>query len=450
MKVDERTTALQLLLEIERQQSYSNLLLRQRLREKDARFAARVTALVYGVLERRVTLDALIAHYTKKPASKLDLEVRMILQLGFYQLLYQDAVPDNAAVNETVKLCYAVKKVSAKGLVNAILRRFVREGKKLPLPNDAVRAASMRYACPEWLVRRWQKAYGKEEAERLMASSFGPAPLTVRVNTQKTTTEALTKKLEEAGVLVTPVQGFPHALHLAHTGNVEKLPGFSDGEFYVQDLSSQICAMVSGVQPGDVVYDLCAAPGSKSFTMALEMRDEGAVYAYDQYPHKIRLIEEGAQKLGLTSIHAALSDAAVWEENRPLADVVLCDVPCGGLGILRRKPEIRMKKPESIDSLAPLQRKILETGARYVKPGGRLVYATCSLNPVENEDAARAFLAAHPEFEPAKIPDFLQAARVEGSMVTIFPHHFGSDGFFFAVFTRTKQPKEESFCRSSN
>lgn len=444
MKQDERQTALALLLEMEQQKSYSNLLLRRRLSGEEARFAARVTALVYGVLERKITLEHLIRVYTQKPLNKLDAEVRWVLMLGFYQLLYQDALPDNAVVNESVKLCGTLRKASAKGMVNAILRRFLREGKPLSLPKDPLKAASVAHSCPEWLIRRWRKAYGAAEAEALLRDSFGPAPLTVRVNTQKTTDEALCARLRAAGVSVQVVEQVPHALVLSHTGNLTALPGFAAGEWYVQDLSSQLCALAAGAKPGDTVYDLCAAPGSKSFTMALWMENKGTVRAYDRYEHKLCLMEEGVARLGLSCVKPALYDAAAFDPKRLPADVVLCDVPCGGLGILRRKPEIKEKSPEEVDALAPLQGAILETGARYVKPGGRLVYSTCSLNPVENEAVARAFLAAHPEFSPAPVPPVLQGARVEGSMVTIFPRHFGSDGFFLALFTRSMDGKEES------
>jgi len=437
MKLDERQWAVTLLLQMEREKSYSNLLLRQKLPKNEPRFAARVTALVYGVLERKRTLEHLVKVYTQKPPEKLDDEVRLILMLGFYQLLYQDTVPDNAAVNEAVALCVVFRKGSAKGMVNAVLRRFVREGKEIVYPKDPLLKTAVRYSVPEWLVRRWRKAYGGEEAEKLLAASFGPAPLTIRVNTLKTDAETVKTALEKQGVTVNAVKGFPNALILSHTGNLEKLAGFQEGAFYVQDLSSQICAEMTGARPGDVVYDLCAAPGSKSFTMAQLMENKGTLCSYDQYEHKISLMREGADKYGITCMETAIADAAVFDAARPMADVVLCDVPCGGLGIIRRKPEIKYKEEKEIDALAPLQAAILETGARYVKPGGRLLYSTCSLNPVENEAVATAFLARHPEFRPAPLPDFLQKARVDGSMVTIFPHHFGSDGFFFAVFDKT-------------
>ncbi len=425
----QRQTALQILLQLQLQQSYSNLALQQMLPKNAPPSANRfITALVYGVIERQLTLDRIIEQYTNR---KLDPEVRVILQMGFYQLLYMDQVSDNIAVNETVTLCHAVKKVSAKGMVNAILRRFLRDGKSLPVSKDPWVQKSITYSTPEWLVKRLYEEYGKERTTAFLQNALKPAPIYIRVNTNKTTATQLAKTLQQHGIIVkeTPL---PNALQLKQLGNLERLETFQQGHFYVQDLASQLCAILSEVQPHQLVYDVCAAPGSKSFSMALEMQNTGRVVAFDLYEHKISLIRQTANRLGLDNIQATLSDATVFDQNLEKADVVLCDVPCGGFGIIRRKPEIKYKEKSSVAELPQLQLQILKNAARYVKIDGRLIYATCSLSRAENDQVVSAFLQEHPSFELLPPPEpYLQYS--ENNCLTLFPEYFGSDGFFIAV-----------------
>ncbi len=429
----QRKLVFRLLEQVRTRQSYSNLILNHALRQPDfSGSAGFVSALFYGVLERQITLDAVLAPYLK--GKKLDPPVRTILQMGLYQILFLDSVPDAAAVNESVQLCVTAKVFSAKGLVNGVLRRFLREGKPFhPQQMPPWQA----YSCPQWLYRLWKADYGKETAVKLMLAGLGRPPVTVRVNTQKISTRAFALSLQEQGVKAVPCRWVKDGLLLSHTGGVEGLPGFAEGWFYVQDSSSQLCASLMEAKPGQQIYDICAAPGGKSCALALEMKDQGRVLSFDLYPQKVELIRQNAARLGLDSVQPRQWDALVWEENRPLADGVLCDLPCSGYGVLRRKPEIRQRPREDGAALADLQRKLLEVSSRYVRPGGTLIYSTCTLSRQENQDNANWFLQTHPEFAPLPLPKELEElGLLEGHMLTVFPHRGDGDGFFIARMRR--------------
>ena len=429
----QRRLVFRLLEQVRTQKSYSNLALHHALSQPD--FSGNpgfVSALFYGVLERQITLDAVLAPYLK--GKKIDPPVRTILRMGLYQILFLDSVPDSAAVNESVQLCAPAKVFSAKGLVNGVLRRFLREGKPFhPQQMPPWQA----YSCPEWLYRQWKADYGKETALELMQAGLGRPPVTVRVNTQKMTTQSFVEALQTQGVESVPCRWAENGLLLSHTGGVEQLPGFAEGWFYVQDSSSQLCASLMEAKPGQRIYDICAAPGGKSCALALEMKDQGELLSFDLYPQKVELIRKNAARLGLTCIHPLLWDASVWDQTRPLADGVLCDLPCSGYGVLRRKPEIRQHPKEDGAALAKLQRELLEINSRYVKPGGTLIYSTCTLSKQENQDNANWFLQSHPEFAPLPLPEELgQLGLLEGNMLTIFPHRGDGDGFFIARMVR--------------
>ena len=429
----QRRLVFRLLEQVRTQKSYSNLALHHALSQPD--FSGNpgfVSALFYGVLERQITLDAVLAPYLK--GKKIDPPVRTILRMGLYQILFLDSVPDSAAVNESVQLCVPAKVFSAKGLVNGVLRRFLREGKPFhPQQMPPWQA----YSCPEWLYRQWKADYGKETALELMQAGLGRPPVTVRVNTQKMTIQSFVEALQTQGVESVPCRWAENGLLLSHTGGVEQLPGFAEGWFYVQDSSSQLCASLMEAKPGQRIYDICAAPGGKSCALALEMKDQGELLSFDLYPQKVELIRKNAARLGLTCIHPLLWDASVWDQTRPLADGVLCDLPCSGYGVLRRKPEIRQHPKEDGAALAKLQRELLEINSRYVKPGGTLIYSTCTLSKQENQDNANWFLQSHPEFAPLPLPEELgQLGLLEGNMLTIFPHRGDGDGFFIARMVR--------------
>ncbi len=441
-----RMAAAKALIKVEQKGGYSNLSLdtllsQSGLPRRDRAFAA---ALFYGVLERMLTLDGVIGAHSKTPLEKLTVQVRVALQMGLYQMLYMDSVPDSAAVNESVNLIKALGLSKASGFVNGVLRSVLRAEKKLPLPDeesDLPEHLSLRYSCPRWLVERWLKSYGPARCRGILEASLGRPPLYIRVNTVKTDMPSLISRLEAEGVQARPVQGVENALALAGTGEMGSLPAFQEGLFHVQDLASQLCARAMAPGPGERVYDLCSAPGGKAFTMAQLMENRGELLAFDIHKHKINLIAEGAQRLGLDCIKSALGDASRFREDLPAADRVLCDVPCSGLGIIRRKPEIKYKEEQSLLGLPSIQYKILENAAKYVKVGGRLLYSTCTLCREENEKNTERFLQEHPEFGPCALPacfDRLFPPRESAHQVTIFPEDMGSDGFFIAVFTKLR------------
>ena len=430
-----RKLAVQLLDRTEQEQSYSNLLLdgalsRSQLEERDKRLCA---SLYYGVIERRITLDTVISHYSKQPLRKLDGTVRNILRLGIYQLLYCDQIPSRAAVNESVKLTKTCRKSGASGFVNAVLRSFLRDDCRIPYPKEKKAAMAVKYAVPQWLLEQLLAAYGTEKTEAFLTDALQPAPRYIRINPVACTGEALEQALGESAV-PTMLEG---AYRLC-AGDIRSLPEFQKGWFYVQDLASQICAMALGAEAGETVLDLCAAPGGKTCTIAAGMAQSGHVYAFDLAPHRVKLIEANVQRLGLKNVTAAQGDATRFLPEYAGADRVLCDVPCSGMGVLRHKPEVKEKQPEELKSLPPLQLSILENGARYVKDGGILQYSTCTVLPAENEVVVEQFLERHPEFLPEPVaPEFGEAFA--SPMLTILPELCGSDGFFIAKFRKKKE-----------
>ena len=297
---------------------------------------------------------------------------------------------------------------------------------------------SVKYSVPEQTVKLFADAYSDRTACEIFEAMSERAKIFVRVNTQKCTADELIEILARQGVEGRKTDGFPDALELVNGGAVEHLDAYKKGLFHVQDLSSQLCCMALDPQPGDTVYDMCAAPGGKSFTLAELTRCKGKILAMDVYPSRLTLIENGAERLGLDNIAVIPNDAAKVNPALKKADRVLCDAPCSGLGILRRKPEIRYKTLEDIDKLPILQYDILCSSAEYVRVGGRLVYSTCSLNPAENAAVCDKFLSEHKNFEAVRI--FPNIKRVDGNenYLTLMPQIHGTDGFFIAAFTRTE------------
>ncbi len=435
-----RQTAFEILNKINRDASYSNLTLDSALTGKDLTDtdAALVSALVYGVLERSITLDYALSRHLKQPIKKLKPQVLTALRLGTYQLLFMDRIPASAAVNESVALVRNSGCAFAAGLTNAVLRAISREDLILPDESDRELYLSVKYSFPPWLVRLWRDGYGYDNAEGIMAACVGRPPLTVRVNTLRTNVPQLKQLLTREGV---EAEDAPceNALNLGKCGSVEKLKSFQEGLFHVQDAASQLCAAALDPQPGDTVLDLCSAPGGKAFTAAQRMNDTGRIICCDIHSHRLALIKQGANRLGLRSVDVALNDASVFHDKLPMAQRVLCDVPCSGLGIIRRKPEIRFKNPAEIDNLPELQYNILNCSANYVQRGGRLVYSTCALNPAENEAVARRFLREHGDFSAVEPTVGREKSFMRDHTLTLTPHMDQTDGFFIAVFERGGQ-----------
>lgn len=435
MMLNARDAAVRLLLKIDRDDAYSTLSVAEeseKNRFPDGREQALFAALVYGVLERRVTLDYNIGLYLTAPLKKLHPKTLCILRVAAYQLLYMDKVPARAAVSEAVAQAKRMGVGFTASLINAVLRKLSEAGERLPDPADEKTYLSVRYACPLPLLEHFLTYYGREQAERILAAFLGRRELFLRLNPLRG--EDIPARLAAEGLTVTPTD-LENCVSLTGTGNIAALPSFREGLFHVQDRSSQLCCKLLGARPGETVADCCAAPGGKSFTVAEYMHNDGMLYANDLYEHKRQLIAEGAARLGLTCIKPLCGDAMDLPDKIVSADRVLCDAPCSGLGVIGRKPEIRYKTPESFASLPELQYRLLSRCAVMVKPGGTLLYSTCTLNPAENEDVCDRFLASSPEFAVSDDP-FYASLRGGGRYITFFPEPAGGDGFFVALLRR--------------
>lgn len=435
-----RQIAFEALLKIHRDSAYSNLAVDAALKENahlDDRDKAFVSNIVYGTLDRLILIDYNLSLYLNQPVKKLKPELHTILRMGVYQLLFMDKVPSRAAVNESVNLAKMNKSSFAASLVNAVLRRVADNGVRLPdCAPDSPEYLSIKYSCPEWILSMWIDAYGVENAVALAEKALDAPPLVIRVNTLKTNTDDLILKLADEGVVAEKANGFENALVIKNSGGVENLNAYREGLFHAQDFASQLCCKALDAKEGETVFDLCSAPGGKAFTIAESMNNTGCVRAFDIYQSRVDLIKNGAARLGLSNVYTYLSDASIFNENYGMADRVLCDVPCSGLGIIRRKPEIRFKNRSDIDNLPDLQYRILCNAIRYLKDGGRLVYSTCTLNPKENSEVCDRFLAEHPDFSVINVFEDLSRYSHEDKYLTLMPHLHSTDGFFFAVFVK--------------
>lgn len=436
-----RNTALNVLMKIEQDNAYSNIALNNAIRENklsgvDSSF---VSALVYGVLERKITLDYIIKQYSKIPLKKIEIKTKMILRLGILQLIFMDKIPESAAVNESVNLAKKHKLQKSSGFINGILRSITRSAEKYKLPDksDKVLYYSVKYSAPQELVKLWINSYGELNTEQLLKSLGGRPKICARVNTLKNDKNSLIAELAKENVRAEENPFLENAVSLTETGSIERLSAYKSGKLHIQDSSSQLCVDFLSPKPREVLLDICSAPGGKSFTAAQYMGDRGKIFACDLYNHKLKLISDGAKRLGIHSIVTLKRDGASSDVSLPLADKILCDVPCSGLGILSRKPEIRYKDNLITADLPELQYKILCQSAQYLANGGRLVYSTCTLNPAENNKNARRFLEEHPDFYGVKLslpPQINRAIDENDYEITLMPHTSGTDGFYIAVF----------------
>ena len=434
-----RKIVLKALLKLEKDDGYSNIIIDNAIQTaglegRDANFAA---ALFYGVLERKLTLDYIIQTYSKQGSTKIKPIVLQVLRLGLYQLLYMDKVPDSAAVNESVRLIKAMGLSSLSGYVNAVLRAFLRDGKQIKYPDDPVERLTVEFSCPRPIVDSFIADYGLPLAKTILSGFTKQRGVTIRVNTVKIEQKAFEDMLNAAGVAFEKSEICEHALLLKQQGSVEKLCGFEKGYFHVQDLSSQLCAKALGAKPGDRVLDVCAAPGGKSFTIAENMQNNGEVLALDKYPQKVEMIQKSAKRLGLSCVKADVNDAGFFNSNLGSFNKVLCDLPCSGLGILGKKPEIRYKNVAFLDKLPVLQYDLLDKSAQYLENGGVLVYSTCTLRQAENREIADRFLQEHNDFEPFPVlPGVKRCVDEPEHILTLFPGIHNTDGFFISAFQK--------------
>lgn len=441
MKDIARHTALQALLQMEQNEGYSNIVIDKALRANglNRRDASLAAVIFYGVLERRLTLDHFLRGCLKDPRKRPDPRIWMLLRCAAYQILFLDRVPDSAVVNEAVEEAKTIKGGTYAGMVNGVLRSLSRKKPLLSLPEGtSVEALSLRYSVPQELISLWRKSYGKSVTMGILKDFEQRPPLYIRINPLRATVETLRVSLAEKGFSLTPLSYPPGAAVLEGEGSPAALEEFQQGMFHIQDLSAQLACSLLEAKAGQTLCDCCAAPGGKSFTLAENMENTGTMYSFDLYKGRVGLIQQGAQRLGLSPVIAQRRDASKPYTELPPMDGVLCDVPCSGYGVIRRKPEIRYKPLISVKGLPELQLTILSHGAELVKPGGLLLYATCTLNPAENGEVAQAFLDSHSEFAPApfQLPGVEHLVEEPAHTLTMLPAGGGSDGFFAARFRR--------------
>ena len=432
-----RETALNVLIACRKEEGWSNGVLKEYIsRDRlDRRDAALATRLCYGVVQNRKLLDFYLSQLLTGKVKNLHPAVRDILHLGLYQIFLMDKIPESAAVNESVDLAkrYCKKVRSAPGLVNAVLRSGVRSKGQLKEP----KSWEDKYSHPGDLINALKAYVGKARMEAMLQANNAIPPMVVQVNTLKVSTGELVAMLEEAGVSVASHSWMKDALILSGTGSIEQLEAFQRGLFYVQDPASKLSVLCAELPEEEIhILDCCAAPGGKSFAAAIATAGKARITSCDVYPHKAELIAKGAERLGLP-ITAQVQDATQFREQWDQAfDAVICDAPCSGYGIIRKKPDIRYKDLNKMKELPALQRAILEVQCRYVKPGGVLMYSTCTLVHEENEGMAESFLKDHPEFQLEPLPLPAPFPKNESGMQALIPGEYDTDGFFISRLRR--------------
>ncbi len=432
-----RETALNALIACRKGGAWSNGVLKDYIvRDRlDRREAALATRMCYGVLQNRMKLDFYLKQLLTGKLRDLHPVIRDILHLGLYQLYELDKIPDSAAVNESVDLAkrYCKKVRSAPGLVNAVLRSAVRSRDTLKQPKGWQEI----YSHPQPLIDLLMDYVGKDRMEPMLRANNAAPDTVIQVNTLRTDAGKLRALLEEGGLHAQPHPWMPDCLVLGSTGDLEKLPAFREGLFYVQDAAAKLSILCAQLPPNSRVLDCCAAPGGKSFAAAIAMGGTGSVQSCDVHEHKIKLIQKGAARLGIGNLTACVQDASArseaWVEN---FDAVIADVPCSGYGIIRKKPDIRYKNPADMAALPELQLKILKNQADYVRPGGLLLYSTCTLVRAENEGVVEAFLASRPDYTLEPLPLPAPLPENTAGMLALVPGEYDTDGFFICRLRR--------------
>lgn len=430
-----RETALNVLIACRTEGGWSNSVLKEYIyRDRlDRRDAALATRLTYGVLQNRLKLDFYLQQLLTGKLKDLHPAVRDILHLGLYQLLDMDKVPSSAAVNESVDMAkkYCRKQRYAPGLVNAVLRKAAVAQLKEPT------GWQERYSHPQALIDLLKSYVGKSRIEPMLKANNDAPDTVAQVNTQRITTQALKKQLEEEGVTACEHGWMPDCLVLTNPGNLEQLPSFRKGLFYIQDAAAKLSVLCAQIPEHSKVLDCCASPGGKSFAAAIAMHGTGTITSCDIYAHKAELIANGADRLGIVNLTAREMDATThvreWENAM---DAVIADVPCSGLGIIRKKPDIRYKNLKEIAGLPALQLQILKNQATYLRPGGVLLYSTCTLVREENEGVVEAFLQENRDFSLEPLPLPACFPKNETGMLALVPGEYDTDGFFIARLRR--------------
>ena len=468
--VNERELVLGILMETVENGQYSHIVLRdvlakyQYLSRQERAFITRVSE---GTLEHLIEIDYILDQFSKVKVKKMKPVIRNLLRSAVYQLKYMDSVPDRAVCSESVKL--AVKKgfSGLRGYVNGVLRSVARGMDEVRYPEKGTRALSVRYSCPEWIIELWKQSLGEDVIETMLADSQRVKPVTVRCGLNRTAPEAFAGIMEKEGVKAEPHPYLPYAFSLSGYDHLDSLSSFREGLFMVQDVSSMLVGELADPQSGERVIDVCAAPGGKALHIAekLYVKEKqckgkapagdavmgesaplrGHVEARDLTEYKTDLIRENIERSGLPNISAVCMDASVPDPaSAGSADIVIADLPCSGLGVLGRKTDLKYKaSPEGIQSLVELQRKILSCAKEYVRPGGVLIYSTCTVDPAENMDNVHWFLGQYPEFSlddiSGRLCPELRDSVTEKGCIQLLPGVHQSDGFFIARFVKRKK-----------
>lgn len=447
--MEARELALELFLEMEKSGAYANALIRSVMDKydyEDPKEKAFFKRLTEGTLERRITLDWILDCYSKTPVKKMKPLIRSLLRLSAYQILYMEAVPDSAACNEAVKLAKKRGFSSLSGFVNGVLRTVSRNKGNLPWPDakkEPVKAMSVAHGLPEWMIGLWNEQYGKEGVSAMVEDMQTQRPVIIRFS-ERLPAQGLreaAEALQAFGVTLRPHPLYPRAYELGGCEGVASLPGFQEGLFYAQDVSSMLAVEAAGILPGMQVVDLCAAPGGKALLAAEKLEGDGLVYAGDVSEAKALLISENAARMGCENIRVSVWDATeTMEDLKGRADVLLADVPCSGLGVMGRKKDIRYRvKREDLEALAALQKQILSASWQYVKPGGVLLYSTCTVNRMENEDMVRFLTENYPLYTESLdtyLPECLHSGQTAAGCCQLLPGKWNTDGFFMARLRR--------------
>ncbi|WP_062048610.1 16S rRNA (cytosine(967)-C(5))-methyltransferase RsmB [Bacillus sp. JCM 19034] len=444
-----REVALDALLQVEKEQAYSNLLLNQLVKKNEfsKRDVGLLTEIVYGTIQRKNTLDYFLSPFVKNGFESIEQWVHVLLRLSVYQMLYLDRVPERAIIHEAVMIASRRGHEGISGMVNGVLRSVQRQGQPSfeTIKNEKKRM-SLELSFPKWLVSRWIDQYGEKDAKAICQVSNQPPSVTIRVNRLKATVEEVIERLRDEGMDVERGHLSPDAI-IVHSGHVLSSNLYKEGYMTIQDESSMLVARALDVQDNMHIVDACAAPGGKSTHIAERMNNNGQLYSLDLHKHKMHLIEEQANRLGLTCIKTKALDARLSGDylQGEQFDRVLVDAPCSGLGVIRRKPDIKWsKKPTDISAIQSIQQELITVLSKHVKKDGKLLYSTCTIDKEENEGTVENFLKEHPQFEldrtlssrlPKKLVEF---GRYSPGMVTILPQDFLTDGFFIACFNKVR------------
>lgn len=465
MAENTREIILDTLLALEKGEEFSHRLLKNVLDKYDyldGREKAFIKRVTEGTLERQIELDYYLNHFSSVAVRKMKPLIRCLLRMSVYQIVYMDAVPDSAVCNEACKLAGKRKFQNLKGFVNGVLRNVSKNKENLPLPDKnskAIEYMSVKYSMPEWLVKLWLDEYGSEAAEKILEGLLQIHPVSLRFRTtlSEEEREAFVNRIREGGADIRKSEYLPYVYCVNNIEGMNGLPGFAEGAFTVQDISSVLAVESAGIKPGDYVMDICAAPGGKSI-LAAEKAE--AVLSRDVSDYKVSLIEENLERMQVTNVETQVYDATVADEQYfGKADVLIMDVPCSGLGVIGKKRDIKYHtKPESLESIVELQHTIINNSWQYVKPGGILLYSTCTINRGENEEMVR-WITEHFPLEPValegNLPENIMAVKAaidavrkkptalseteHAACIQLLPGYVNADGFFFAKFRRKKQ-----------